>query len=332
MIFHMAYQLSFHSAKFLMEKYGSFSDKATGVRPFIPITHKISKHRLYFQYFLGAFKFIASLPFFLTMFLNPFLFQFVPIWPVRVFITRFCHILHGMITSCICGSYWVPAVPTPLINKIIEPEKWKRPTHGDVIFAPLNSFLDLIWLSVRMSPVFMIPTGEDSAVVYSLFPLMFRLLLNLDLRNGGTKVVISEYLKTAKPKRKFPIVIFAEAAPTNGTGILKYQKINCEVPETTKVQVLGFKREFTGVSPNRVSGSLVKYVLQIFGRFYEKATVLVALEKDVEQPNGKFTPEYLEKIRVVTGKLLKLPLLELDADSYVQFIKVYNNGGKVKSE
>ncbi|OHT05044.1 hypothetical protein TRFO_06023 [Tritrichomonas foetus] len=313
-----------------MEKFGSFSDQASGVRPFIPIENKMSSGKCTLVYVLGLLKFALAIPSLVTMWINPLLFQFLPIWFIRNFIIRFNHLLHGGFNMILTGNYYTPAVPTPLIKKIIEPQKWKRPNYGDVVFAPLNSFKDLIWMAFTMSPAFLIPIGEDLAVQYTLFPLILKLLFNKDLRNGQFKVKISDFIKQAKDKKKYPVVIFAECAPTNGTGLLKFAKIDCPIPEDTNIQIIGFKRQFEGVSPNRASGSLFKYILQTYGALHEKATALVALEKDVPRHEGRITPEFVEKVREVTGKLLHLPLLELDADTYVEYIRAYREKGKGK--
>lgn len=314
-----------------MEKFGTFGDQATGVRPFIPIQNKIpSWQRLIFNIF-GFFKLILSLPFFATMFINPFIFQFVPISFLRVFITRANHIIHGNIILFLCGNYFISATPTPLINKIVEPEKWKKPKHGDVIFAPLNSFLDLIWYSIKFSPNFLIPCKNESefAISYTLFPLMFKVLFckgNLQEESFfGKKVNITEFIAKSKENKRFASVIFPEGAQTNGTGLLKYESINFTLPADCHVQTLGFKRNFKGISPNRSSPNLpglFSYLLQIFGRFYESASVIVAMEKDVKQPrDGQVTPEYMNKIREITGKLLKLPLLSIGAEKHAEYCK-----------
>ena len=314
-----------------MEKFGTFGDQATGVRPFIPIQNKIpSWQRLVFNIF-GLFKLILSIPFFITMFINPFIFQFVPISFLRNFIIRANHFIHGHIILFLCGNYFVSATPTPLINKIVEPEKWKKPKHGDVVFAPLNSFLDLIWYSMKFSPNFLIPCqGEsDFAISYTLFPLMFKVLFcKGDLQKEsffGKKVNLSEFIAKSKESKHFANVIFPESAQTNGTGLLKYEPINFNLPNDCFVQVLGFKRNFKGISPNRSSPNqpgMFSYLLQIFGRFYESASVIVAMEKDVKQPKeGQITPEYMEQIRKIEGKLLKLPLLSIGAEKHAEYCK-----------
>lgn len=324
-----------------MEKFGTFGDQATGVRPFIPIQNKIPGwKRLIFNIF-GFFKLILSIPFFLTMFINPFIFQFVPISFLRIFITRVNHIIHGHIILFLCGNYFISATPTPLIKKIVEPEKWKKPKHGDVVFAPLNSFLDLIWYATKFSPNFLVPCKDESeyAILYSLFPLMFKVLFckgNLQEESFfGRKVNINEFIKKSKENKLFANVIFPEGAQTNGTGLLKYESIKFTLPQDCIVQVLGFKRTFKGISPNRSSPNqpgLFSYLIQIFGRFYESASVLVAMEKDVKQPKeGQITPEYMEKIREITGKLLKLPLLSLGSEKHAQYCKqCLERGGEDK--
>lgn len=327
-----------------MEKFGTFGDAATGVRPFIPIQNKQSSFKKIICLILGFIKFHMALLFLPNLFIHPFIFQYFPLNIFRIFVTRFAHFIQGHILLFLAGNYYIKVTPSPLINKMVQKEKWRKPTHGDVIISPLHSFLDLIWFSARLSPTYLIPCVNEPefAISYSLFPLMIKLLRckgNLQEESFfGYKVNISEFVKNSKENKRFPVVIFPEAAQTNGTGILKYQPLEFVLPQDSHIQILGFKREFNGISPNRATPnqpSMFPYLFHIFGRFYESVTVLVAMEQDVKQPkDGQVTPQYMEKVREITGKLLKLPLLSIGAEKHSEYCKecLQKIGNKTKIE
>ena len=312
-----------------MEKFGTWSDKATGVRPFVPITKKISKSKVISRYVFGFLKLVLCLPFLISGNLNPFLGGLIPIYFISIFLIRVNHIVNFNCLLGLMGRFFVKCKPTALINKVHDEEqKWRKPKRGTIVFAPLTSFLNLAFMTARFSPVYLVPCGDGNAVEYGFLGLTKKLLSADDVREGP-KVSIAEVVKKATRA----VVIFAEGAPTNGTGILSFVQFECEIPENTEVQIMGFKHEFEGVSPNFVCGSGFKYLLQIVGTFSATMSAVVCLEKDVPKHSGKLDKAYLDKVREVMGKLLRLPLLSIGADDFIGYRNAFlASNGKLPKE
>ena len=313
-----------------MEKFGTWSDKATGVRPFVPIATKISKQKVIMRYIVGFLKAILCCIFLLSGNLNPFIASFVPIYFISILLIRINHFVNFNCLLILMGRLFVKCKPTPLINKVQDDtEKWKRPKRGTIVFAPLTSFLNLVYMTARFSPIYLVPSGDGStAVVYGFLGLTRKLLTSADVREGN-KVNMTEFIKNANRA----IVIFAEGAPTNGTGILSFVEFECDIPENAVIQILGFKHEFEGVSPNFVCGSWFPYLLQIIGTMNEQMSVVTCLEKDVPKHSGKLNKEFNEKVRTVMGKLLRIPLLSVGANEFIGYREAFRQlEGKLPKE
>lgn len=306
-----------------MEKFGTWHDKATGVRPFIPIQKKIDSWKVTVRYILGAIKMLICLPCMFSGNLNPFIWNLIPIRIIAWLGCRVNHIVNFNCIMILLGKLWAKCRPTPLIKKIVPDEKWKKPKPGSIVFAPLSSLLNLVYMSARFSPIYVIPVDKDHGIEYGFLGIALHILRMKDLRKGNKKN-LSDIVKAAKR----PVVIFGEAAPTNGQGILKFVPFELAIEKDTDVQVLGFSHDFDGVSPNFASGSAFKYVLAMFGTTYAKMDVFTTLEKDKPQHNGKIDAEFIEKVRDIMSKLMHVPVLSIGADDYVGYVESYKKLGK----
>jgi hypothetical protein len=302
-----------------MEKFGTWSDKATGVRPFIIKRPQIPTWQLYLSYFIGAVKLIIGLPPLFALIISSYIASFIPITFIRRTYLRVSQIITCNLLLTLLGSYFESCHPAPLINKIFEQEKWRKPRRNTIIFAPLTSVVHLLYMSARFSPLFVIPINATDCVVYSLVALTKAILARRDLRVGR-----SQKLASIVAQKSDPIVILAESAATNGLGILQYAALNCELPEGTTVKILGFRSK----EPTFICENWFLYVLRLFARFGGSLSPVSPLESDTPKTPQKLTGEYVEEVRVVTGKLLHLPLLALTADDARGFINECQKGGK----
>jgi hypothetical protein len=219
------------------------------------------------------------------------------------------------------GHYFPQCVPTPLVNKIVDSEPWKTPERGTIVFAPLTNIVNLIYITARFSPVYVVPVNSKSFVTYSLTSLIWKLFHAENLRKGVTKP-LSEIIKTVNA----PLVILAEGAPTNGSGLLKFVAFEAAVPFHTQIQVIGFTHD--DQTEKFICGSWFRYVLGLFGRVYAPFSAVTTFAEDMPRCYGKLNREYLEKVRGVLGKLLHIPLLDLGADEYIAYIESYQKLGK----
>lgn len=311
-----------------MEKYSNWTDKATGVKPFVDKSTKIPIWKKSLFYVLGFIKLFFFVSILFANYIQQLLFSKIPV--ISRPLSKVFNFIQGYLLLALCGIYHVHASSVPLIQKVMFDDKWEKPKDGDVIFAPLCSFIDLIWLVFKFSPIFVIPINQDSCVVKTFHKIMLEILTGKDIRKGKN-VKIADVIKEAHDKKEGPVVIFPEAAPTNGAGLLKFVDINTEIIETADPHIFVFQHEFKGVCPNYVCGNSFLYLLQVLGRGYEKMTVKIALAKDTPILNGKIEPESTEKIRDIISKISRIPKVEFVADDYHEYLKEFTSKGKQKN-
>jgi hypothetical protein len=309
-----------------MEKFGQWSDKKTGVRPFILAKLKLPQWKVCLRLIVGGVKLCcAAIAVLFGGIVNPFLAQWLPIRFLSRFFTRLTHFCYFNGLLALLGHYFTRCVPRPLVQKIVDSEKWKTPKRGTIVFAPLTNFVNLLYMTARFSPVYAVPSESNGFVTYDVIRLIWRLWHSENLRDGATKS-----LATVLEEANGPVVILAEGALTNGLGLLKFVPFEADLPQGTEVQVLGFVHEDGSV--NFVCGSWFGYVVKLLGRFYASFSVVTTMEADLPQPQGKITAEYLEKVRSVLGRLLHIPLLELGADDFLAYVESFRKLGKVHTD
>ena len=308
-----------------MEKFGKWRDKESGVGPFLPRTRPEPTFVTALRWIFGIIK----LPIFFVNLLLSWtfvsLFRLFPIHFIGRIFERFFNFCFQLQSLILFGQFYTPTALTPLVKKIVE-GSWKKPSHGDLVITHLTSYLNLIWLQFKLAPTFMVPVSADECVTFSLQSLLIYLFRHKDLRTKGKPKKIQSVINSSRRKKQGPIVVLAEGAPTNGEGLLKFQCFNAKINEKTKIQVLGFVREFRGCSPNMTCTNGIAHVIRQLGKFYTKCEVKIALDSDVGRPkDDMITEEFIEKERNVLSRLIKLPTTELDANSYNEFMEAYKH-------
>lgn len=310
-----------------MEKFGTWADQATGIRPFIPLSIKISGFQKFMRYFFGFLKLVLLLSTLLNYLIFITVISFLPIPIIRRFLIRVYSYVIGHLYLLLFGSPSTSVECKPLINKRFEPESWEGANSGDIIISPLTSYLDILWLETKLSPVFAIPVDETHVVVYTFYKLIFSILNHRNLRSGNCQE-IQNVVEKARRSKLGPVVIFPESAPSNGLGILKFIPLNFAVSPETRILLLAFHNTGDGNTPNFVCQKPFPHLIQMAGRLYAPIQAFAPLHNYIEplQPskfNNKVTPELLENIREVLGKLLNIPLLQIGANECRGFLDAY---------
>lgn len=312
-----------------MEKFGTWADKASGIRPFIPLNTKIPLWKKILIFIFGPIKLFLIILNFITIYVNTLFISLIPIPIVSRFLNVINSYINVRVSLSLFGSFLTKIDCKPLINKVFAPESWETPDNGDIIFSPLTSYLDILWLQVKVSPIFAIPVDSTHVVTYKYYSLIYSILKHQDLRSGNCEEIQS-VIEKAKKSHQGPVVVFAESAPSNGQGILKFVPMKFSVSEKTKVFLLAFLNQSEGPSPNFVCTDPIKHLIFMAGRFYAPIRAFAPLKKDLEtiQPSkfgNEITPELIEKCREIHGKLLNIPLLQVDADTCRGFINAYTS-------
>lgn len=121
---------------------------------------------------------------------------------------------------------------------------------GDVIIANHISYVELLYLAFRYSPVFATivydqklegPKVVCQGIIGALLHEMFG--TSLSEEKGET---LGDIVRKAKKKHWGPVVVFPEGCTTNGRAILKFQNVfgdlNAALKETnTKIHIIGFR-------------------------------------------------------------------------------------------
>jgi hypothetical protein len=270
---------------------------------------------------LTAFFCLVKLPFFMLAFsmasIYTFLAGFFPIHRIRVFIVknysrilfRVCLFLLGIVSS--------NRQPTALIDTYSDLQEIDDPGPGDVILANCASYLNLFWLQAEYSPIFAIAVDEDHVSPKSFFQLFFQILSRVDLRIGR-KMPLTKLIEIAKSRHSCPVVLFPEAAATNGRCLLTFRPFGRGVNALeTKFHIYGFLHWEGPVSPNFVSGNAFWHFMSMLGRVFSGLRVKVALPQDIpKSQSGVIDGNFVERARFVMARILGVPTVDVSADDF----------------
>lgn len=298
-----------------MEKFNAWADKGCGVRPFIP---KGKAPKLPIQILMLVFGFfkliVAGLLFFYSFILFT-IFDFLPIPYFSRFIRRLCSAIYTRIMLALFGLFHVKVEPTQVIRRVADAERWNKPGKGTLIIAQSSSYINALWLDMKLSPKFVVPGENGKVHVVSMHKLIINILRSKGLRSGEA-VDLEKVMEGAKG----PVVIFPEAAPTNGDGILKFKLFNAPQNAVKSVQIMGFKHNRSGISPCFVTGNAFVHLLEMLGSFVSSMEVKVACKVDSIQPKEGLTEEYINATREVLAKILRIPTLMLGEEDFHTFV------------
>ncbi|KAL0234947.1 hypothetical protein GEMRC1_001529 [Eukaryota sp. GEM-RC1] len=211
-----------------MEKFTEFSDKSTGVNPFVDIAApgcgrehlllKLVKLPLRFGFAFSRFFALFVLFSWLSAAnLVASLFRLVPF--LRRLTLRYFHLLGLRVILYVAGFFDVKFLsnrdqPFPQID--LTPPSLN---HTNLIVSTFSSLFDPIVLSFRHSPLFAIPVSSSSNKIrlYTLSSLLLRWMIPLLPHPSPCDLPLA----AIRAKRhRCPVVLFIEGSPSNGAGIL----------------------------------------------------------------------------------------------------------------
>jgi hypothetical protein len=159
----------------------------------------------------------------------------------------------------------------------VDQQKLEKSSPGCIIFSQSTSYLNLFWLEAAFTPIYVVPFQNGEVSKVSFATILRSILLSKGL-GEGKEVYFSEDTRTAK----VPIVIFPEAAPSNGDTLLIFRPFCGTISERRRVHVLGFAHSRSGVGPSFVAGSFFKHLL-LQGLLRLRSRIqIVALENKIE--------------------------------------------------
>lgn len=236
------------------------------------------------------------------------------LFPVRAvgrIITRVYSKTLVRIALFLAGVVNVHEQPTPLVDTYSEVTDVREPRPGDVIVANLSSYLNLLWLQSKYSPVFVVPVDDQHVVVKDALQMFMQIIGRVDVRKGRQRTMAS-VVETARNVWMCPIVLFPEAAVTNGTCVIQFQRFAFGQDLETTFHVYGFVHSSSDVSPNFVRGNGTVHLFRMLGRSVARINVKVALPQDV--PNGVIDDKFIQRCRFVLAAIMNVPLVDSVAD------------------
>ncbi|KAA8907368.1 hypothetical protein FN846DRAFT_947569 [Sphaerosporella brunnea] len=238
-----------------MEKFSNYRDRGTQIAPFLPINGQRST----FQTIYGAIIFLFRLPFFLSVAGSYLL--FVHWLPVGSLIRK------AWLWSIlgVCGVWWVDLQVEGVKRGSLARAATKLPGPGNIIVSSYTSPLDAIYLAAIFDPIFTASYPTTRLVERVSLPLfLWRYFTSPILRPAEPNALISlPELLRQNPNRT--VLMFPEATPTNGRGILRFTPALTSAPPKTKIFPISLKYSPPDVT-TPVPGAYLKFLWSLLSR------------------------------------------------------------------
>jgi hypothetical protein len=227
-----------------MEKFRTFEDPATGIMPFMPHKAVVPKNPLFrlVRGLVGLALAFVRLPFLLVLacllFVGTCFAGLVPVAALRRPLVRIIDGVCCRLLLLVLGFYWIPA--GYLKKRAVTVSKAGRANHakwpplsaavsGTIIVSTLTSYLDILYLAFRFSPVFAFPVHDPKGagatgrvVAMGTFGAINHIATCSSLHDRQD-VEISELVAKSEAGKQGPVVIFAEGVSSNGRSVLVKQ-------------------------------------------------------------------------------------------------------------
>ncbi|KIK99255.1 hypothetical protein PAXRUDRAFT_822948 [Paxillus rubicundulus Ve08.2h10] len=150
-----------------MEKFSAFRDPGTGIQPFLPQLPP-SENAFYATSLApirGTLAVIRSLLVIVIAFLHFILVNvlctiLIPIPPLRRLVGGVSTVVLARLVLFVLGFVWIPEVLVAR-RRGKSPEIPWSPKAGDIIVSNWSSWIDILWLSYRFNPVFVLPLADE---------------------------------------------------------------------------------------------------------------------------------------------------------------------------
>ena len=268
----------------MAEKYNHWSDPGTGINPFVTIRKKLPSNFLVklVRVLVGTALAIVRLPIALALLVLVALTELCAwclLWgPLRRLCQRTFDPIFARALLWTLGFWWVREAGADLRRLRLRAAKAGKGTHdfgsvgaGDVVLCNHTSFVEVLYLAARLSPVF----GE---VVYrkgggggkaakvrrrGLLAALWRAARGPTPASDaapGADASVAAAAKRARSSRRAPLVLFAEGVRSNGKAVCSFRP--GALPDAVlgrsdapKIHVLAFHYTATRCSPTHPVGS-----------------------------------------------------------------------------
>ncbi|CAJ1362134.1 unnamed protein product [Effrenium voratum] len=261
-----------------MEKFRQFADGGTGVNPFVPPWSH------YKAGLLGRLFKVVFLPV-AVMRLCTFAMAIMWLalaelicWPLNI-IPVLRRPLHWLLTYAGCCmaliglGFWFVAGGNQIADhrrlKLAPPKVTNSrcfdARRGCLVIANMQGLADVLYLGMKLCPVFVFPAADGSPVAYSLLGALRRVGARRTVPSAEPQT-LAMIAEAAHAGWKGPVVVFPEGARTNGTAILAWKEStfkgldSMDKPYGTALMALEYSRG-GAYTPHHTVGTAFQHVL-----------------------------------------------------------------------
>ncbi|CAI5742186.1 unnamed protein product [Hyaloperonospora brassicae] len=220
---------------------------------------------------------------------------------------------------------------------------------GDVVVCNSTSFLEVLYLAKRFSPVFVYGTDEKSASghlvhVCGLLEALFR---SLTMPVTAERVKPTRKMADVIRRASGPVVLLPEGARSNGKAVLRFTSLLQNLPTQTRVHLMSFRYEFKRFSPSHTAGGAWSHLFWTAFHLYHTMSVTLLHAQDLKLndltstklPSSKnkkkqeesetLSSDQVEKLRSLLAAMLRTKTVDLGLDDFVSFNNYWDhvNGG-----
>ncbi|KAE9338237.1 hypothetical protein PR003_g11611 [Phytophthora rubi] len=344
-----------------MEKYSRWSDLTTGINPFVPQRRRFTSGWpvTILQVVSGSLLALARFPLVLVAAVALVLVNVVvSILAVIPFLGR---LLKRMTEWLLCSLLLLlfgvfsseEAANTRRLGLATAKAKSStgssRVGPGDVVVCNYTSFLEVLYVAKRFSPVFVFAAEgkSDNGGLVHVCGLVEALYRSLALPVSAERVKPTRKIADVVKRASGPVVVLPEGARSNGKAVLRFIPVLQNLPTRTRVHLVAFRYEFKRFSPSHTAGGAWSHLFWTAFHLYHTMRVTVLNAKDLnlddltptKLPSSKsskkqgdsktLSTDQVEKLRALLAAMLRTKAVDLGPEDFVSFNNYWNhvNGG-----
>ncbi|KAH0792246.1 vacuolar protein sorting protein vps66 [Histomonas meleagridis] len=210
------------------------------------------------------------------------------------------------------GLFTIYVQPTSVTDRFSAVAENRDPESGDIIIANCSSYLNILWLQSTYNPIFAIPVSPTEVVTKTIHQLLNE-ILSVKPLTKGRKITFTQLIEYAKKEQK-PIVLFPEAAVTNGKCVIKFQTFGQDTDfSDTRFHIFGFVHFDGKLNPNFTKGPGLYHLFLMIGRIVSGLKVKVVEESEIPKlENNKIDAKWISKCRNILATIMGVPMVDVD--------------------
>lgn len=331
-----------------MEKYRQFADGGTGVNPFVPLW---SHHKAPLA--LRGLKFVALLPLgllrlavvvcaLLWLLIAELICNLIPVGLIRYPIYRVASWLGCQFALTGLGFFLSSSSDSIADHRrlkvAIPKEQGASPFNagnGVIVISNLQGLTDILYLGLRLCPVFVFPASDGSPVEYTLIGALRRAGARRLGAPSGQKRSLAEIAKAAHSGCRGPVVVFPEGTRTNGSCILSWKPQTFDgltsFDQSQGTALVAIEYSKTGAyTPHHTVGTAFRHIFWLCMTPWSTVKASWLPASDVSAAvKGKPAAEQQALLRSVLTRMLQGAVeVAVTADSHTEFLAYWDASQK----